>query len=88
MLYFKAESKELWVCFDNEEEFNAKQQTFLNILGAYKGHTVAMVMLRNPRSFKRMADKYKVLAGEELIAALGDFIGPENVVVRPVSKKQ
>jgi len=84
----EAESKELWVCFDNEEEFNAKQQTFLNILGAYKGHTVAMVMLRNPRSFKRMADKYKVFAGEELIAALGDFIGPENVVVRPVSKKQ
>ncbi len=84
----EAESKELWVCFDNEEEFNAKQQTFLNILGAYKGHTVAMVMLRNPRSFKRMADKYKVLAGEELISALGDFIGSENVVVRPVSKKQ
>ena len=84
----EAESKELWVCFDNEEEFNAKQQTFLNILGAYKGHTVAMVMLRNPRSFKRMADKYKVFAGEELIAALGDFIGSENVVVRPVSKKQ
>ncbi len=84
----EAESKELWVCFDNEEEFNAKQQTFLNILGAYKGRTVAMVMLRNPRSFKRMADKYKVFAGEELIAALGDFIGPENVVVRPVSKKQ
>ena len=83
----EAESKELWVCFEDEEEFNAKEQTFLNILGRYSGRTVVMVMLRNPRSFKRMAQKYRVVASEELLLALGDFKGEENVVVRPVSKK-
>ena len=83
----EAESKEVWVCFDSEDDFNAKEQAFLNILSSYRGRTVAMVMLRNPRSFKRMPDKYKVVASDELLEALKGFMGDENVVVRPVAKR-
>jgi len=82
----EAESKEVWVCFDNEDDFNVKEQDFLSILSSHRGRTVTMVMLRNPRSFKRMPDKYKVVASDQLLEALKGFMGEENVVVRPVSK--
>ena len=83
----EAENKELWVCFENEEQYNVQEQTFLNILGRYKGRTVAIVMLRDSRKINRMAEKYRVVASDELIQALKDFKGEENVVVRPAPKK-
>ena len=83
----EAESKEVWVCFEDEEEFKSKEMTLLNILGRYRGRTLVMVMLRNPRSFKRMADKFRVVASDDLIQALKDFKGEENVVVRPAKNK-
>ena len=83
----EAENKELWVCFENQEQYEAQEQTFLNILGRYRGRTVAIVMLRDSRKIKRMAEKYRVVASDELIQALKDFKGEENVVVRPAPKK-
>ena len=77
-----AEKKEVWICFDNEAHFNECQGKFLNILGQHKGRTEVWVQLRNPRMAKRMGDRYKVLANEELISQLSSEWGNENVLVR------
>lgn len=81
-----AEKKELWVCFESEEDFNTREQEFLKLLADYKGRTRVVAMLRDCKRFKRMADKYMVLVSEELISALKSYMGEENVVVRGVGK--
>lgn len=81
-----AEDKELWICFENETEFNSNEQHFLSILGEYPGRTQVMVMLRHPRSMKRMGNRYKVLAKQDIIERLGIEWGENNVLIR--EKKQ
>lgn len=76
-----AEDKELWICFDNEDEYNANEQRFLNILGEYPGRTQVMVMLRNPRSMKRMGNRYKVLANQTILDRLRLEWGNDNVKI-------
>lgn len=77
-----AEDKELWICFNDESEYNLNEQRFLNILGEYPGRTQVMVMLRNPRSMKRMGNRYKVLASSAILERLRAEWGADNVLIR------
>ena len=45
-----------------------------------------MVMLRNPRSMKRLGNRYKVCADEKLQNNLKYEFGDENVLVREIKK--
>ena len=77
-----AEDKELWICFNDESEYNLNEQRFLNILGEHPGRTQVMVMLRNPRSMKRMGNRYKVLASSAILERLRAEWGADNVLIR------
>lgn len=81
-----AETKELWVCFENEETFNSNEQRFLNILGEHSGRTEVWVQLREERKIKRMGNRYKVLADSKILDRLKNEWGESNVLVR--EKKQ
>lgn len=81
-----AENKELWICFKDESEYNVNEQRFLNILGEYPGRTQVMVMLKNPRSMKRMGNRYKVLAGTAILERLSAEWGADNVLIREKKK--
>ncbi len=81
-----AENKELWVRFDDEASFNQAEQDLLGILGNYSGRTIAMVMISNPRSMKRMANKFKVHVCDGLINNLNDRFGKDNVFIRELKK--
>ncbi len=81
-----AENKELWVRFDDETSFNQAEQDLLGILGNYSGRTIAMVMISNPRSMKRMANRFKVHVCDGLINNLNDRFGKDNVFIRELKK--
>jgi len=81
-LDMEAENKELWICFEDEASYNENEQRFLNILGEHPGRTQVMVMLKNPRSMKRMGNRYKVLANQAILDRLQREWGTENVLIR------
>ncbi len=77
-----AENKELWVCFDDEAQYNQFESRFLNMLREHSGRTAVFVQLRNPRLGKRMADRYKILADAGFVERLKNEWGAENVLLR------
>ena len=77
-----AEKKEVWLCFEDETHYNEAEQKLLGILGNHSGRSNVFVQLKNPRSMKRMGNRFRVLADEALIKELADNFGSENVLVR------
>lgn len=82
----EAENKELWLCFEDEAAYNENEKKLLGMLELSPGRTVVMVMLRNPRSMKRLGNRYKVCADEKLQNNLKYEFGDENVLVREIKK--
>ncbi|MDD6401050.1 MAG: DNA polymerase III subunit alpha [Lachnospiraceae bacterium] len=82
----EAENKELWLCFEDEAAYNENEKKLLGMLELSPGRTVVMVMLRNPRSMKRLGNRYKVCADEKLQNNLKYSFGDENVLVREIKK--
>ena len=82
----EAENKELWLCFEDEAAYNENEKKLLGMLELSPGRTVVMVMLRNPRSMKRLGNRYKVCADEKLQNNLKYAFGDENVLVREIKK--
>ncbi len=80
-----AEKKEVWVCFENEAAYNEAEREFLGILEKHKGRTLVFVQLMNPRSMKRMGNRFKVLADESLMDELAKKYGEDKVLVREKS---
>lgn len=81
-----AEKKEVWVCFNNEEEYNNNQQRFLGMLSEHKGRTPVFVQLKNPSAYKPMGERYKVLADTNLEKRLKSVWGEGNVLIREKKK--
>ena len=81
-----AKSKELWVCFEDEQSFNEKEREFLSLLENHKGRTSVFVMLKNPRSMKRMGGRFTVLADDEFVKILADKYGEANVTIRTIGR--
>ena len=77
-----AEKKEVWICFNDEKEFNDNEQRLLSILREHKGRTLVWVQLRNPLAKKRMGDLYKVCADSNLEYRLKQEWGEKNVLIR------
>ena len=77
-----AEKKEVWLCFEDETHYNEAEQKLLGILGNHSGRSNVFVQLKNPRSMKRMGNRFRVLADEALINELSEKFGSENVLVR------
>ena len=80
-----AEKKEVWVCFEDEAHYNDAERNLLAILEKHKGRSLVFVQLKNPRSMKRMGNRFSVLADESLMNELADNFGKENVLVREKS---
>ncbi len=78
----EAEKKEVWVCFEDENKYNEVEKQFLNILGEHRGRSEVFVQLLNPRSLKRMGNRFRVLADDSLIKELEDNYGEKKVLVR------
>lgn len=81
-LDLEAEKKEVWVCFQDEQKYNEAEKQFLNILEKHRGRSNVFVQLMNPRSMKRMGNRFRVLADESLMKELADNYGEKNVLVR------
>ncbi|MBE5944555.1 MAG: DNA polymerase III subunit alpha [Lachnospiraceae bacterium] len=81
-----ATNKEVWVCFENENDYFEKETGFMNILREFPGRTEVWVQLRASRKAKRMGDRYKVLASEDFILRLKMAYGMDNIVVREKKK--
>ncbi len=77
-----AEKKEVWVCFENEPKYNDAEKHFLDILDKHRGRSNVFVQLMNPRSMKRMGNRFRVLADDSLMKELADNYGEKNVLVR------
>ena len=77
-----AEKKEVWVCFPDEQKYNDAEKHFLDILDKHRGRSNVFVQLMNPRSMKRMGNRFRVLADESLMKELADNYGEKNVLVR------
>jgi len=76
------EKKEVWICFDNQEEYKQNELKLSSILKAYKGGSRVFVQLRNPSLYKSMGDDYRVLANTALMDTLKSEWGEKNVLIR------
>ncbi|MBQ8914386.1 MAG: DNA polymerase III subunit alpha [Lachnospiraceae bacterium] len=81
-LDLEAEKKEVWVCFSDEQKYNEAEKQFLNILEKHRGRSNVFVQLMNPRSMKRMGNRFRVLADDALMKELSENYGEKNVLVR------
>ena len=69
--------RQLWVCFENYEDYRKQEQDLLELAKEYKGFSPLFVQLRAERKAKGMPVKVDVDSG--IISALGLAYGDANV---------
>ena len=69
--------RQLWVCFENYEDYRKQEQDLLELAKEYKGFSPLFVQLRAERKAKGIPVKVDVDSG--IISALGLAYGDANV---------
>ena len=77
-----AEKKEFWLCFESQMEYNNEEKKLLEMIASHKGKSDVMIMLKNPRSMKKMGSRYRVRITDDLINLAKQTWGEENVLAR------
>ncbi len=73
--------KSLYVRFRNREEFQNRKDEFLELLYPYDGRDEVVVCLKEENAMKRLPRNLRVKACQELLQALKNLLGDENVGV-------
>lgn len=74
--------KQLWVLFDNMEDYMKNEKAFMSILEEYKGNCPVMVQLKEPRQMKNMGRGFLVDEDSGVVAALCMEYGKNRVLLR------
>lgn len=80
-------SMQLWVLFDNLEDYTKNERAFMSILEEYKGGCPVFVQLKEPRQAKNMGRGFLVDEKSGVVAALCMEYGRDRVVLRNTGKK-
>ena len=81
MIAFRDVPKEVWVQFENREDYDSKIAEVKDILRQYDGNDRAVMFLRDTRQYLRLPDDFRTNAEDGASHALGLVLGKENVAV-------
>lgn len=78
---FEDTKRELWLQFDNLEDYEAKESRLLELIREYDGADPVVVFLSSTKQIKRLPNSRNVGIQENLLGILYGFIGKNNVKV-------
>ena len=81
MIAFRDVPKEVWVQFENREDYDSKIAEVKDILRQYDGNDRAVMFLKDTRQYLRLPDDFRTNAEDGASHALGLVLGKENVAV-------
>ncbi|MDO4633204.1 MAG: DNA polymerase III subunit alpha [Eubacteriales bacterium] len=70
---------ELWIQFADKESYLASEKDLYDLLRGHNGQNRVAIYVRSPRAVKRLSENWCVAADAELLAALRERFGAENV---------
>lgn len=79
MTSFSDITKEIWIQFPDMASYQAGEQEMYRILRGSDGRDRVAIYVRSPRSVKKLSENWAVNADAELLAALAEKFGSENV---------
>lgn len=86
--FIKPNDKELWVLFDNINEYQKHESEFISILEEHPGRCPVFVQLRATRQAKNMGRGFMVDENSGIVYALQMEYGKERVLIRDKSEKR
>jgi DNA polymerase-3 subunit alpha len=78
---FEAVPKELWVRFDDLEQFQNAEQELYNLLEGYDGNDSVIIYCKKEKIMKRLPKSRDVNAGKELLSKLRQVYSQDNIVI-------
>lgn len=79
VLAFEDVPRQLWLQFATKEEYEASKQDMMDIMAASEGRDAVIIYIKEPRMKKQLPSNQNVKADKELLAALSERFGVENV---------
>ncbi|MFT3984590.1 MAG: DNA polymerase III subunit alpha [Lachnospiraceae bacterium] len=78
---FESIPKKLWIKFKTREEYRAREEELLRTISDSDGNDEVVVYVEATKEIKNLPRSRSVLAGQELLAQLGQLFGEENVKI-------
>ena len=73
--------KELWIQFPNKQEFISRHEELVETLKVYSGKSPVVIYCKEERVMNRLSNAYWVREDEELISALIEKFGENNIKI-------
>lgn len=84
---FSQVPRELWVQFEDLEDYRNQEQKLLTVLRSSEGGDRVIIYLKKERAKKVLPENWNVAASRELIGSLSDQFGEKNIKVVEKSLK-
>lgn len=78
---FDSVPKEIWIQFQNKEQFNETAPALYRIFGANKGNCPVVIYCKEDRALNRLPRNLMISGSEELLYNLSEKYGKDNVKV-------
>ena len=78
---FNEVPKEIWIQFQNKEQFNETAPALYRIFGANKGNCPVVIYCKEERALNRLPRNLMISGSEELLYNLSEKYGKDNVKV-------
>ena len=79
VLAFEDVPRQLWLQFATKEEYEASVQDMMDMMAASEGRDTVIIYIKEPRMKKQLPPNQNVRANKELLAAMSERFGVENV---------
>ena len=83
---FEDVPRDIWIQFETKEDFAAREQQLYQMIYSSEGKDQIVIYVKNPRAVKRLGERLSVKATRELVRALEEAFGRDNV--RVTERKQ
>ena len=78
---FDETPKQLWLKFDTMDDYTQKERVVMDMLRQSDGGNEVIIYISDTKQMKKLGRNYSVNAGAELVGALGNYLGIENVKI-------
>lgn len=78
---FEETTKELWLQFNDKDEYMAMESDLMNLLRDSDGNDEVVIYVKNPKAIKRLSKNQTINVTNELLSVLFTKLGEKNVKV-------
>ena len=82
ILPFSSIMKELWVQFQDRDEYEARKDELMDLAGESEGSDILCIFIKKTRQYMKMTRGPRLLASPEMVHAMKATFGEKNVTVR------